>query len=228
MKPCLSIVPRKSSIAACCARVVSAASRPACGVRADRSALREIGRLLIPAPELEAAPLKPVMDLRDRIRAILRVQQRVGERIRLPKSFARFLTPAIGWSEDRARIVGEVPQFLSRDANPEQPAVVLHHGRRRRDRKRRTPSHASRRRARTSRSDLNPTSGSARWCSTPCKRSDRMCRRARHALDLKPMEIEIAKAMFFLKTAGVAQTGFTDVDRRHIGVGLGERILGGL
>lgn len=48
------------------------------------------------------------------------------------------------------------------------------------------------------------------------------------ALDLKSMEIEIAKTMLFLKTARMAQTGFTDVDRRHMSVRLGERILCGL
>ena len=47
----------------------------------DRSALRKIGRLLVPAPELEAAPLEPVVNLRHGIGAVLRVQQRVGERV---------------------------------------------------------------------------------------------------------------------------------------------------
>ena len=47
----------------------------------DRSALRKVGRLLVPAPKFEAASLEPVVKLRHGIGAILGVQQRVGERV---------------------------------------------------------------------------------------------------------------------------------------------------
>ena len=48
----------------------------------DRAALGKVGRLLVPAPELEAATLEPVVKLRHGIGALLWVQQRVGERVR--------------------------------------------------------------------------------------------------------------------------------------------------
>ncbi len=193
-------------------------------------ALWEIGRLLIPAAKLEAAPLKPVMDLRDGKGAVPRVQQRVGERIRLTE-ILRSLFDARDWmvGGERTDDRGEVPQLPRVSANPEQPAVVLHHG------------------------DAGATVSAVHHHMhravggkdiaqrpQPCVRVGEVVQHARandlieclaelaDALDLKSMEIEIAKAMLFLKTARMAQTGFTDVDRRHIGVRLGERILCGL
>ena len=44
----------------------------------DRPALGKVSRLLVPAPEFEAAKREPIVNLRHGIGAILRVQQRVG------------------------------------------------------------------------------------------------------------------------------------------------------
>src|SRR5215472_14517751 len=46
--------------------------------------------------------------------------------------------------------------------------------------------------------------------------------------DRKPMEIEVAQAVFSLKVARVAKTGFADVDSRHLRVGLAHRMGRGL
>jgi hypothetical protein len=51
----------------------------------DRPALRQIGGLFVPPPELEPTSLEPSIELRYRIGAIKRVQQRVGERVRPPE-----------------------------------------------------------------------------------------------------------------------------------------------
>jgi hypothetical protein len=48
------------------------------------------------------------------------------------------------------------------------------------------------------------------------------------SLDRKPVEAQISYGMLLLKISGVAQAGFADVDCGHAGVGLGERIPGGL
>src|SRR3984885_3388569 len=94
----------------------------------DRPALRKVGRLLVPAPELEAAPLEPVVNLRHGIGAILWVQQRIGERV----GSCKVLRPLhdagdrmVDWQ--RLNRLAEIAQVLVPDADPEQPAIVLHH-----------------------------------------------------------------------------------------------------
>ena len=129
----------------------------------DRSALRKIGRLLVPAPELEAAPLEPIVNLRHGIGAILRVQQRVGERVG-PGEILRPFHDASDRMVDRQRLnrLAKIAQVFVPDADPEQPAIILHH----------VNAGAPVRRvdhdvhravaARTSRSERRPTSGSLR------------------------------------------------------------------
>ena len=46
--------------------------------------------------------------------------------------------------------------------------------------------------------------------------------------DCKPIEIEVSQAIFLLKIAGMAQTGFADVDCRHSCIGLAQRMDGSL
>src|SRR5215467_14838710 len=46
-------------------------------------ALREIGRLLDPTPEFEAAALQPSIELRHGVSAVLRMEQCIGERVRI-------------------------------------------------------------------------------------------------------------------------------------------------
>ena len=94
----------------------------------DRAALRKIGRLLVPAPEFEAAALEPVVNLRHGIGAILGVQQRVGERVG-PREILRPFHDAgdrmVGGQ--RLNRLPKIAQVFVPDADPEQPAIVLHH-----------------------------------------------------------------------------------------------------
>ena len=95
----------------------------------DRPALRKVGRLLVPAPELEAATLEPIVNLRHGIGAILRVQQRVGERV----GSCKVLRPLHDASDrmvdwQRLNRLPKIAQVFVPDADPEQPAIVLHHG----------------------------------------------------------------------------------------------------
>ena len=43
-------------------------------------------------------------------------------------------------------------------------------------------------------------------------------------LDREPMEIEVSQAVFPLEIARMAQAGLADVDRRHMSVGLAQRV----
>src|SRR5215831_19791251 len=101
-----------------------------CGVwhPRDSPALRQIRSLLDPAPERQPAPLQPGVELRHGIGAILRVQQCVGERVRI----GEILCP-LRYAADRM-IRGqrtdhsaEVPQLRLRGADPEHAAILLHY-----------------------------------------------------------------------------------------------------
>ena len=48
------------------------------------------------------------------------------------------------------------------------------------------------------------------------------------ALDRQLVQIEVPQAMLLLKAARMAQTGWADIDRRHMGMRLGEGIFCGL
>ena len=91
--------------------------------------MRKVGRLLVPAPKLEAATLEPIVNLRHGIGAILRVQQRVGKRVGLRKVLRPF-HDASDRMVDRQRLncLPKIAEVFVPDADPEQPAIVLHHG----------------------------------------------------------------------------------------------------
>jgi len=95
----------------------------------DRSALGKVGSLLVPASELEAAKLEPIVDLRHGIGAVLRVQERVGERVGLCEILRPFHNGCYRMV-DRQRLnrLPKIAQVFVPDADPEQAAIVLHHG----------------------------------------------------------------------------------------------------
>ena len=94
----------------------------------DRPTLGKIGRLLVPAPKFDAAPLEPVVELWHGVGAILGVEQRVGERVG-PREILRPFHDAADRVVDGQRLncLAEIAQLLGPDANPKQPAIVLHH-----------------------------------------------------------------------------------------------------
>src|SRR5271168_9273 len=94
----------------------------------DCSTLRKVCRLLVPAPEFEAAALEPIVNLRHGIGAILGIEQCVSERVRpcevlRPSDYAS--DGMVDWQ--RLNRLAEIAQVLVPDADPEQPAIVLHH-----------------------------------------------------------------------------------------------------
>src|SRR5580692_11994054 len=94
----------------------------------DRAALRKVGRLLVPAPEIEAASFQPIVNLRHGIGAILWVQQCVSERVRpceVLRPFDYASDRMVDWQP--LNRLAEIAQVLVPDADPEQSAIVLHH-----------------------------------------------------------------------------------------------------
>ena len=196
----------------------------------DRAALRKVGRLLVPAPKLEAATLEPIVNLRHGIGALLRVQQRVGERVGL-REILRPFHDASDRMVDRQRLnrLPKIAQVFVPDADPEQPAIVLHHG------------NAG---APVRRVDHDVHRAVAREdIAQRAKAGVRVAQMMKHAcandlveglaklpdpLDRKPVELQVSYVVLLLKIAGVAQARFADVDRGHARVGLHERMTRGL
>jgi hypothetical protein len=94
----------------------------------DRATARQVRRLLEPAAEGHAAAAEPGVQIRDAVRTIQRVQQRIRHRIRP----AEVLAPAQHAAD---RVVGrqrfergaEFPQVRFGGGDAEHAAVLLHH-----------------------------------------------------------------------------------------------------
>ena len=196
----------------------------------DRAALGKVGRLLVPAAEFEAATLEPVIKLRHGISALLRVQQRIGERVRSREILRPFHDAGdrmVGGQ--RLNRLPKIAQFVVPDADPEQPAIVLHHG----------DAGAAIRRI-----DHDVHRAVARKdIAQRAKARVRVAQMMKHArandlveglakladpFDRKPVELQISDVVLLLKIARVAQACFAEVDRGHARVRLHERMTRGL
>ena len=137
--------------------------------RRERAAPRQVRRLAYPAPERQSGAIEKLHELRDRVRAVLRMKQRVGE----PGAGREVGRVA---QQRRERMIrrkrlearGEVANFgircdRCRDAGNNPAACRFPRGR-----TVRRPSRAARRSARARRAALaGPRRDRARWCSTP-------------------------------------------------------------
>ena len=120
-------MPRHSSTA----RTARAREAPPAGSREASPRSRRTGqvrRLPVPAPERQAVALEEVEELRDRIRPVARVEQRVGQGIGV-------LASRDPRSDRRQRVVlrqrlqrrDEIVDLPIRRPDPEPPAIVLEH-----------------------------------------------------------------------------------------------------
>ena len=227
MKLCETIVPRKSSTAACCSREGQRSQTS--GVRAMRHqpALGQVRRLLDPAAEGHAAPIRAIR------KAPARCRRDPGDEGARPPSLPAAENPSPGAARRRSggprgsasSAAPRLSQVILRRADAEQAAVFLHHvdsgpavacidhqahG---------AAGDSGHREARAGRGPGQAGDGALR-----CKRQVEGAPELLDALDRKLMEFEVLEIVLALKIARVAQAGLADVDRRDSGVGLAQRI----
>ena len=138
--------------------------------------------------------------------------------------------PAIGWSIGSAlNRLAESAQVFVPDADPEQPAIVLHHGnasasvgRVDHDVHRAVDREDIAQRAKTGVRIVQVM-------KHPCANNlvERLAKLP-DPLDRKPVELQVSDVVLLLKISGVAQARFADVDRGDARVGLHERMTRGL
>jgi hypothetical protein len=196
----------------------------------DRAALRKVGRLLVPAAKFEAASLEPIVKLRHGIGAVLGVQQRIGERVwpcEVLRPFQDASDRMVNWQ--RLYRLAEIAQVFVPDADPKQPAIILHHGNAGAP-VRRIDHDVHRAIARKA---IAQRAKAYVWVAQMVKyaRADDLVERLAKladALDREPVELQVLYVMLALKITRVAQACFAEVDRRHARFGLHKRISSGL
>jgi hypothetical protein len=123
----------------------------------------------------------------------------------------------------------KIAQIAIADANPEQPAIILHHS---------NASAAVRRvdhdeHGAIARKDIAQCAKACVWVAQMMKHAcandliERLAKLA-DALDRKPLKTQISYVMLLLKFSRVAQTCFADIYRCDTRVGLHERMTRGL
>ena len=109
----VAIVPRHNSIAAYCSRVGQLAQALRMRRRRDRAAVRQVGRLPVPAAERQVIAFDEIEQLRDGVRPVARVQQRIRERVGVRAIARPRSSAASGWCGGSAEHGDEIVDLRS-------------------------------------------------------------------------------------------------------------------